>query len=214
MQKKAPLAAVPSKPNGTREKILDVSAQIFRIRGYSDTTMKHIADATGIKAASIYYYFKSKDDLVEEVLNLGTLRVFDAVRQAIDSLPPETSFREKMVLALQTHLKLLHTQGDYTAANIRLFPEAPAPVVKRHMSVRRAYGHYWQEMLSEGQAEGAIAKSLDVEIIQMLLLGALNWSVQWYKPSLYQLEDVSTSGISLLFDGLFHADEAAANGEK
>lgn len=213
MLKKAPLAATPSTPSGTREKILDVSAQIFRSRGYADTTMNHIAEATGIKAASIYYYFKSKDDLVEEVLNLGTLRVFEAVRQAIGNLPPETSFRERMTLALRTHLTLLHTQGDYTAANIRLYPEAPAPVVKRHMSVRRAYGQYWQEMLSEGQAQGAIAKSLDVEITQMLLLGALNWSVQWYKPSLHQLEDVKASGVSLLLDGLLHADETAANGE-
>ena len=109
---------------------------------------------------------------------------------------------------------MVYALPEHFRAEAILRPVAPAPVVKRHMSVRRAYGHYWQEMLSEGQAQGAIAKSLDVEIIQMLLLGALNWSVQWYKPSLYQLEDVSTSGISLLFDGLFHADEAAANGEK
>src|SRR3546814_13994070 len=116
--------------------------------------MNYSAEANVIKAASIYYYFRSKDEIVEEVLNLGTLRVFEAVRHMVDNLPPETSFREKLTLALRTHLTLLHTQGDYTAANIRLYPEAPAHVVERHMSLRRSYGQYWQVMLREGQESG------------------------------------------------------------
>ncbi len=211
MPKNALATAARSTQSDTRGKILDLSAQIFRVRGYTDTTMNHIAEAAGIKAASIYYYFKSKDEIVEEVLNLGTLRVFEAVRQAIDALPDEISFREKIAVALRTHLMLLHTQGDYTAANIRLFPEAPEVVIKRHMTVRRSYGRYWQEMLREGQAQGAIAQSQDIEITQMLLLGALNWSLQWYKPSLHKMEDVTTASISLLLDGLLHVDETAAN---
>src|SRR3546814_26213 len=182
MQKSLPLIHTRRTATGTRERILDVSARIFRTRGYAETTMNDIAEATGIKAASIYYYFRSKDEIVEEVLNLGTLRVFEAVRHMVDNLPPETSFREKLTLALRTHLTLLHTQGDYTAANIRLYPEAPAHVVERHMSLRRSYGQYWQEMLREGQSEGLIAESMDVKLVQMLLLGALNWSLQWYKP--------------------------------
>src|SRR3546814_18870884 len=137
--------------------------------------------------------------------NLCTLRVFEAVRHMFDNRPPETSFREKLTLALRTHLTLLHTQGDYTAANIRLYPEAPAHVVERHMSLRRSYGQYWQEMLREGQSEGLIAESMDVKLVQMLLLGALNWSLQWYKPTLYDLDMVAASGISLLLDGLFFA---------
>lgn len=211
MQKFAPLVHTRRTITGTRERVLDASARIFRSRGYAETTMNDIAEATGIKAASIYYHFKSKDEIVEEVLNLGTLRVFDAVRHAVDNLPPETPFREKLALALRTHLTLLHTQGDYTAANVRLFPEAPAHVVERHMSLRRSYGLYWQEMLREGQAEGLVAGSLDVKLAQMLLLGALNWSVQWYKPALYELETIAASGISLLLDGLLSADGVAAS---
>jgi len=201
----------PTVATGTRERVLDVSARIFRSRGYADTTMNHIAKAAGIKSASIYYYFKSKDEIVEEVLNLGTQRMFKAVRQNIDNLAPGVSFRDKLTVALRTHFTLLHTQGDYTAANIRLFPEAPPPVVKRHMCVRRSYGLYWQAMLKEGQAEGAIADTLDVEIVQLLLLGTLNWSVQWYKPKLYDLNEVAASGISLLLDGLIQADEISGN---
>src|SRR3546814_19278918 len=78
------------------------------------------------------------------------------------------------------------------------------------MSLRRSYGQYWQEMLREGQSEGLIAESMDVKLVQMLLLGALNWSLQWYKPTLYDLEMLAASGISLLLDGLFFADVMAA----
>src|SRR3546814_8578670 len=83
MQKSLPLIHTRRTATGTRERILDVSARIFRTRGYAETTMNDIAEATGIKAASIYYYFRSKDEIVEEVLNLGTLRAFEAVRHKI-----------------------------------------------------------------------------------------------------------------------------------
>src|SRR3546814_10183666 len=131
--------------------------------------------------------------------------------------PPKSTRTDTLFLyttlfrSLRTHLTLLHTQGDYTAANIRLYPEAPAHVVERHMSLRRSYGQYWQEMLREGQSEGLIVESMDVKLVQMLLLGALNWSLQWYKPTLYDLEMVAASGISLLLDGLFCADGLAAS---
>src|SRR3546814_13341421 len=110
--------------------------------------------------------------------------------------PPKSTRTDTLFLyttlfrSLRTHLTLLHTQGDYTAANIRLYPEAPAHVVERHMSLRRSYGQYWQEMLREGQSEGLIAESMDVKLVQLLLLGALNWSLQCDKPTHYDLETV------------------------
>lgn len=190
------------KTQKTRERILDAAARIFRRKGYADATMNDIAAAARIRAASIYYHFKSKDEIVEEVLNQGTQRVFEAVRASISALKPEATIRERLETGLRMHLLMLHTQGDYTSANIRLFPEAPKQVIKRHMLIRRSYGCYWMSMLTEAQSDGTVPADCDIPVTQMLLLGALNWSVQWYDPKSHNLEHTAASAATLLLDGL------------
>src|SRR3546814_6310589 len=97
--------------------------------------------------------------------------------------PPKSTRTDTLFLyttlfrSLRTHLTLLHTQGDYTAANIRLYPEAPAHVVERHMSLRRSYGQYWQEMLREGQSEGLIAERSEEHTSELQSLMRISYAV-------------------------------------
>lgn len=52
----------------TKDKILNSALKQLSIYGYEGTTMQKIAKDSNIKAASIYYFFKNKDDLVNQVL--------------------------------------------------------------------------------------------------------------------------------------------------
>jgi AcrR family transcriptional regulator len=53
-----------SKGEQTRERILDAALELFRTRGYADTTMRQIAEAAGVAVGNAYYYFASKDALI------------------------------------------------------------------------------------------------------------------------------------------------------
>src|SRR2546427_6136045 len=57
--------------NETRETLLKLAARTFGEQGYSATTMRNIAEQSGIEAASIYYHFASKEELVDEVMEQG-----------------------------------------------------------------------------------------------------------------------------------------------
>jgi len=62
------------RPGGTpREEILDAAAELFTSRGYAATSTRMIADAVGVRQASLYYHFSSKEELLEELL-AGTVR--------------------------------------------------------------------------------------------------------------------------------------------
>jgi AcrR family transcriptional regulator len=62
------------RPGGTpREEILDAAAELFTSRGFAATSTRMIADAVGIRQASLYYHFTSKEELLEELL-AGTVR--------------------------------------------------------------------------------------------------------------------------------------------
>lgn len=56
-----------------REQILDAAAQMFSEQGYSAASTRRIAEAVGVKQASLYYHFASKQDILAELL-AGTVR--------------------------------------------------------------------------------------------------------------------------------------------
>ena len=57
------------RPGGTpREEILDAAAELFTRRGYAATSTRMIAEAVGIRQASLYYHVTSKEELLEELL--------------------------------------------------------------------------------------------------------------------------------------------------
>lgn len=62
---------VSSNASETRENLLKLAARTFGTQGYSATTMRKIAEQAGIEAASIYYHFSSKEQLVDEVMEQG-----------------------------------------------------------------------------------------------------------------------------------------------
>src|SRR4051812_44361199 len=67
--------AQTSKSEKSRDTILHAAARLFRRQGYSATTLRQIAAMAEIKAGSIYYYFDSKEQILDEVLHLGLLSV-------------------------------------------------------------------------------------------------------------------------------------------
>ncbi|MBS0529403.1 MAG: helix-turn-helix transcriptional regulator, partial [Proteobacteria bacterium] len=68
--KKASSVDPTSKSEKSRDSILKAAAMLFRRQGYSATTLRQIAATAKIEAGSIYYYFGSKEQILDEVLHL------------------------------------------------------------------------------------------------------------------------------------------------
>jgi AcrR family transcriptional regulator len=58
-----------SKGEGNRQRIIDVADSLFYRRGYNQTSFQDISDATGIPRGNFYYYFKTKDEILDAVVN-------------------------------------------------------------------------------------------------------------------------------------------------
>lgn len=56
--------ATTAKGEATRDRILDAALDLFRTRGYAETTMRQIADAADVAVGNAYYYYASKDRLI------------------------------------------------------------------------------------------------------------------------------------------------------
>jgi AcrR family transcriptional regulator len=83
----APLegAVKTRKGEQTRERILDVALELFRERGYQETTMRAIADAAGVAVGNAYYYFRAKEYLVQAFYERTHEEHLEASREILES---------------------------------------------------------------------------------------------------------------------------------
>jgi AcrR family transcriptional regulator len=207
MRKAAP--APEPAPEATRDQILVHAARLFRHQGYSATTLRQIAEAAGIKAGSIYYHFDSKEEILGVVLDAGIDAVMNAVTTRIAALPAGASFRDKIAAAIDGHLYGLLHHGDFTSANIRIYGQIPPAAKARHRLVRNNYARYWDELLTAAVAAGAVRKDTNLAVIRLFLIGALNWTVEWYNPNRGSFKTFSAQITAIVFDGIAPRDAAA-----
>ena len=173
-------ARAESKALQTRRRILDAAASAFRRDGYAAVTLNDIAALADLKAGSLYYHFDSKEEIVEEVMAIGVEGVAAATREAVRALGAGASPMARLRGAIAGHLKFVLSESDYAVANIRILSQVPEEIRERHLKRQRRYGAFWRELFENAAKAGALRANLDLSVVRMLTLGALNWSVEWY----------------------------------
>lgn len=191
-----------TKADHSRERILDAAAKLFRQTGYHSVRLIDIAAQAGLQKGSLYYHFSSREEIVAQVLDIGVDRVFNAVTKRLADLPASTSPRERMVIAMEEHLRLALQQDDYIAANLRTYPLLPEPIRQSHAPVRQKYSDLWRNLLREAVRVGELRSDIDLAVLRMVLLGGVTWSTEWYRPGAsLSIEQIARQMTSILFDG-------------
>jgi len=173
-------ARAETKAAQTRGRILDAAATAFRRDGYAAVTLNDIAAEADLKAGSLYYHFDSKEEIVEEVLEIGVDGVATATREAVRALGAGATPIARLRAAIAAHLRFVLSESDYAVANIRILSQVPADIRDRHLKRQRRYGAFWRELFEAAADAGELRTQLDLSVVRMLTLGALNWSVEWY----------------------------------
>lgn len=186
----------------SQKRVMDAAAKIFRDYGYAGTTMRAIADEADLKAGSIYYHYKSKDELISAVLDLGIHAVSDTVKEALKALPEDASGRLRIETAIAAHLSAIIDYGDYTLATRRVFGQVPESIRTKNLRLRDNYGAIWQDILLHAQQNGEFRTSANLTLARLFILGALNWTVEWFKPGVRPIQEVAREFASVVLDGL------------
>ena len=170
------------KSDATRERIVAAAAKIFAERGYAHTRLTDIAKAAKFHAGGIYYYFDSREDLVEEVLRRSTQHAMTAVVAALDALPKSATTEDRIHAATVAQIREIYTQSSYTAAFNKIYPQVPDSVRKRHHALLHQFFDIWRKLLQRGQATGEVRTDVDLSVIRLTIAGAIQWSVEWADP--------------------------------
>lgn len=205
----APPSAGPvrvSKADVSRERVLNAAAKLFAERGYAGTTMREVAKRVGLQAASLYYHYRSKEDLIEAVLAPGINAVAQSVRDALVLLPPDATARARIETAIVAHLTCVITYGDYALASRRVLGQVPVHVRRRLVVLRDSYSDLWLELLETARSSGELRDDVDLHLARTFILGALNSVLDWYRPDGQPLGEIAAQ-FAILSEGVFRRSD-------
>lgn len=175
--------ASATKSSRSRRRILQSAARAFRQQGYTSSSLREIADSAGMQAGSLYYHFDSKEALAEAVMDEGLLGAERSAREAVAALDRSAEPMDRIEAAFRGHLSYLLREADFAVATLRMLHQTPDGVRMRHLRRQRAFGRFYAQLFHEAREAGQVRPEFDLSALRMLLLGALNWSPEWFDPA-------------------------------
>lgn len=201
-RKRPKAASQPKKSELTRARLLDAAAYIFQDKGYALTRLTDIAKRARAQTSSIYYYFESREAIVAEVLRIANERTLQRVNDFLAELPPDASVQDKITAAIRGHYDIVLSQDPYTMAHMRIFDQVPEKIKQQFLGVLDETTQIWRQLLKEGQLTGVIREDLDLSVTRQLLLGMMNWSIEWFRPGRLSVDDIARHTAAMLFTGI------------
>lgn len=183
-----------------QSEILDAAAKVFAQRGYYGASTQDIADILGIKQASLYYYFPSKEIALERVCMKGVEGFFEA---ATEVAAQKTTASQKIRGLVQAHLAPLLDRADFVRTFLNERHYLPPASRKKVGRLSRAYEKVIEKVLSEGVKSGEFRKDADPRLMTLAMLGMCKSVAQWLgKDDVYQVPEVAEEYARILLGGI------------
>ena len=190
------------------EFILRTAARIFAEKGYHSTSMRDISRETGVSLAGLYYYCRSKEELLFLIQDNCFGRVLERLEQRLAEAKDGV---EKLRLVIENHL-------SFFAANMAemkvLSHEADSleGEMYEHVSGKKQqYTTLVRRILSEAQqlqrGTESVRQKIDLTVATYALFGMMNWIYNWYDPRGKLSVNDLVDNITRLFLGGFLAGE-------
>lgn len=162
-----------------KEQIYSTARSLFSERGYHATTVRDIARELNMQGGSLYAHIESKEDVLWELANRAAEQFLGAVEPIVRSDMPAAGKLREMV---RSHVTVVADNlGDAT-----VFLHEWKFLAEEHRAeiamLRDRYERLYRSVIEQGIASGEFAPA-DPKMAAMLVLSAVNWIPQWYKPS-------------------------------
>ncbi len=187
-----------------RAELLRIAAGLFAEKGFKNTTVRDIADASGIQSGSLYHHFDSKESMVDEILSTFQDELFGSYDEILTSGDDARTKLDRAVRvsfeAIDRHrneVAIFQNEADYLGSFDRF-----AYLAQRGAQSRDV----WITLLEDGVRSGVLRPELDVELTYRFIRDTVWVAVKWYRPgrSLTHV-DIADQYLTILLDGISHA---------
>ncbi len=162
-----------------RGSILDAATRLFGAQGYAGTTMRDIATAVGVLPGSLYTHISAKETLLLEIVEAG----IDQFLTLLDAAGSDTDDPEPRLRALiRGHVEIVAENPERTLVVFHQWRYLSGESLERVVGKRREYEALFTTLVEDGMRSGVFNADLDTKVAVLSILGALNWTPEWYSP--------------------------------
>ena len=163
----------------TRDRIADAATRLFSERGYHGTSMRDIAQASGIRPASVYAHIRAKEELLARVVEEAAERFSARLDEA---LAGEADPADRLRRALRSHMEVVAADRHAARVFLHEWTALQGEARARVMALRDDYEGRWDRIVVEGVERGSFRRR-DATLARILVLSAANWVYTWYDPA-------------------------------
>jgi AcrR family transcriptional regulator len=182
-----------------KTEIITVAAQLFKEKGYSAVTMRDIAQAMDIKAASLYNHIKSK----QEILVLIVIEIAEEFTATMNEVVASSeSTIKKIEKVIQLHIDITLRDANALACLNNDWMHLADSELTYFIKMREEYEDNFRTIIKKGMEEGTISK-LNLEVIIFSTLSTLRTLYLWYgKKKSPDAAILKTNMIQVLLNGI------------
>jgi AcrR family transcriptional regulator len=161
---------------GRYEEILDAAGRLFSERGYHATSVREIARRLDLQGGSLYAHIDSKEEVLFRIVERAAGRFWRVVENL-----PEGDPRARVCAFVRGHLEVIVEELPYATVFFHEWKFLKEPYKARIRALRDRYEGALRRLIEEG-VEAGVFRVDDPDLAAKFVLGALNWTYQWYRP--------------------------------
>jgi len=165
-----------SKPSTRLEEVLQSAANIFFAKGFHAASIEDVARDVGMLKGSLYYYIKSKDDLLFQLLLAGIEDSDAFIARQID---PQGDPLQELERAIRAQIDYIIQNRVQFGLFLHEFDSLSGKRQHKLISVMSRYNSRFVELVRRGQEQGKLIPG-EPWVIVNGILGMCNWLYRWY----------------------------------
>jgi len=193
---------MPRRLNGPlrKDQILAAAERLFREKGYLATSVRDIGKAVGVQGASLYHHVGSKEEILWTIASRAADEFFAALRPVMAMEAPTPLKLRKAIIA---HVSVITRHLDASGVYFNEWRHLKKKQRDRFARRRDEYEALFRALLDQGIREGIFAP-VDERFAARLVLSALNWTHQWYRPDGPMTpEEIGSTLADMMLNGLY-----------
>lgn len=165
-------------PKTAKGRLLVAAARLFKNKGYERTTVRDLASEIGIQSGSLFHHYKSKEAILQAVMEETIALNMALMRDAIADV---NNPRDKVLALIRCELQsILGDTGEAMSVLVYEWRSLKPESQKHILALRDAYEQLWLDTLEEAREADMV--QIEPFILRRFLTGALSWTTNWYKP--------------------------------
>ena len=187
------------KSQKTKELLIKKAIDLFYAHSYVKTPIRKITETLSVENTIIYYYFKSKDELLFSIIDGLTNDLIADLEKIVEKVTdPMERVQEMVYYQITLFRKRKKEIKIFVEDTDKLPPKMQKTIKDKQKKIYRLYFAQFEKLIEENRI-----KNREIPLICFSLFAMINWTYRWYKDrGPLTIEDVAQQTLDIFFSGI------------